>query len=198
MHFHYPRAAAIATSAVLLLVAGCSQMSKTSQCKRLIETINEGVALASDFETENRNFLASQPKTPAATAAVINQAAGVVEQVVTDLGGVGQKLTEIQLKDEKLLEFRQKYADRLQAFSQALDKGHQGLRDMVKLLESIKDFKPDQLPPQQAKTLTTNLRAAEKDIQAAGYTSQKASQEVDKIASEINEYCADSSPEATD
>ena len=198
MHVRYFRAATLATSvAIALLAMGCSQMSKTAQCKRLIETINEGVTLASDFEAENRNFLASQPKTPAAAAEVVNQAAGVVDQLVTDLGVVGQKLADIQLKDENLIEFRQQYAASLQTFSQSLGKGAKGLRNMGQLLESIQAVKPDQIPPEKAKTLTAEMRAAEKDIRAAGSTSQQTGQEVDKIASEINDYCAVTPAETT-
>lgn len=194
MHRTHRRPALLAATAAIALFASACGNTKAAQCEKLIDAINEGVALAEDFEQKNKEFFASQPQNPTEAAKVVNDAAGVVDTLVADLKNVGSELSEMELKDEQLVQYRDDYSKNLTEFSGGLEKGTSALRDMGTILTSISDVKPGDITQDKAKQLTDDIRAAESNIQAAGKTSQTAGNEVDKIAKEINTYCGRETP----
>jgi|GEM_PF-2157133 len=192
-----------ANGAIAFCVTSCG-LSKivlgntVHECNQIIDVINEGVARTSEIKEERQKFLSGEkPEDAAAAIELVNKATGAMETLVPVLDNFGQELEDLEVKDEQLVELRNRYITNLQEFSQGMNKGKNGLREMEQLLAASQDVKPDQISPEETEKLREDLETAEDKIKTANRTFQSAGQEIDKIAAEINAYCDRKLPEST-
>ena len=196
MYPTYRRLAMLATTAAIVLFASACGNTKAAQCNKLIDTINESMALTKEFEQENKDFFANQDKNPTPTQAakLVNNAADVIEALVEELKVVSTQLAGIDLKDAQLIQYRDDYSKNLTEFSGGLNDGANTFRGMGQLFTSISNVNPKEITSDKRQQIAKELSAAQNNILSAGQTSQTAGNEVDKIAKEINTYCGRETP----
>ncbi len=148
--------------AIAFLVAGgafwvaVGNQSKVSQCHRLILLVNQ----------ENYLIAQKQGKQTATT-----------NQLVRNLDGVNQKLAAVNLRDQELKGFKNRFFKGFQALSQAL--GNAG-----KALDSARIAKFT--PAGRAKVVKAKLK-----IQLEGKAALNAATQHELLAGEINQYCTE-------
>ena len=200
MPFHGPRAAVVAlASAIAFSVTGCG-LTKTVQCNNLIDTINEGIALIEDFEKKSQDFESKteKAKDPGTMVPIMNEFADLLETFTGELGTVTEDLDAIELKDETLIGFQQDYSSNLKELNGLFGQLTQALRDMGGVLDAISKTPRAQITPDKAKKWAADAQKAEADVAKVETNSKTATEAIDTIADDINDYCGREAPDAAE
>ncbi len=195
MPFHRPRVAIAAVGSAIALFLICSP-SQASECDDLIENINGGIGLLEGFETKSKAFetAAGKAKEPAALAPILNEFANGLDGLNRDLDGIVELFNTADLQDGKLLQLQQQYATNLQSLIGLFEQLTQGLRDMGAVLQAIATTPKEQVTPELAKQWVADAQQAEADLAAVDNISERTTAALDKIASDINQYCQGKAP----
>ncbi|WP_017720623.1 hypothetical protein [Kamptonema formosum] len=150
-----PKTPTVTVSAfVAFLVAGCGN-SQVAECNKLIDPINKGHNHVTNFQ--------------ASDAAAANKLARDLEATIGEL-------QKVELKDEKLKGFQERFTQIYQDLSQAFRTTGQALKTA------------SGAPPTPAGGET--VRKAKAEVQAAGKVAESAAKKADALAIEINSYCS--------
>lgn len=138
---------------IALVIAGCGQ-SKTSQCQKLIRVINKGSTLASTLEVDR------------STSTV---------QLVNVLNVITQELKEVEVADETIIGFQNRFISIYEQFNQAF-------KDTTPVVNLISNVQPTPDGLQKVKEAKTKVDGAIAKI-------KQATKDADALAIEINNYC---------
>lgn len=139
------------SAAIALLLTNCAE-SRVSQCNRLIQVINQGHSLVTNFDDQN---------------------AAAATQLASSLDGINQQLEAVELADEQLQEYQGRFVQVYRDLSQAF-------REMAEALNVANNAQPNQVD---------KLQQANAKAESAGKVAQRAAENADKLADEINNYC---------
>ncbi|WP_371819455.1 hypothetical protein [Tolypothrix sp. PCC 7910] len=134
-----------ATAAIALLFTGCGE-SKVAQCNKIVKVANQAVTIGQDFG-KNANNAKTGSK-------ALNEVAGKIDTITTEMKA-------LEIKDEKLQGFQQRFTTLYQSTSQ-------GLKDEAKALDQ------------------KDLAGAKRSL----VTLKKNSTEESTLVKEINTYCS--------
>lgn len=172
-----------AITAIALLVVGCGE-SKVSQCNRLAEVVNQAQDFMPAFENNIQTFStnAAQVESLIDIKAAANQYVMAVNEVVSDLDTLAVELEGIQLVDEQLLSYRDRYIEMVQGFSSALGQASNAM-GLVQEVQAEADL-PGKIEESQQQT-----------VQAVQLIQDLSVQE-STIINEVNTYCGAEGAEA--
>ncbi|NER79354.1 MAG: hypothetical protein F6K42_07175 [Leptolyngbya sp. SIO1D8] len=178
------RSRVVTTWAVIaVLVASCGE-SKVSQCNRLAEVVNKAQGFMPEFENDIQTFStnAAQVRSLEDIKAAADQYVDAVNNVVGNLEALSVELNEVQLSDEGLVAYRDRYIDMVEGFSSALKQASDAM-SIVQDVEAEADL-PAKIEESQQQT-----------VQAVQLIQDLSVQE-STIISEVNTYCGANSEEA--
>lgn len=144
--------------AVAIALVGCE--SKVAQCNKLIEVVNQGQTISQNIQG-----------TDAAT----------MEKLSTDLQGLSEQIQAVELEDETLVGFRDRFVKIYQDLGGAAQK-------VGGALASLNDIKPNEEGVEKAKQLQT-------DVEEASKVGDQAAKDEDTLVKEVNNYCGGTAPE---
>ncbi|MDF5723774.1 MAG: hypothetical protein PUP91_25585 [Rhizonema sp. PD37] len=140
---------------ITFMVTACNQ-SKISQCQQLIAVVNKGSELIDNNKGKK------------VTTSL---------QLVKDLEATTKDIKELDIKDPKLKEFQNSYANVFETFTQAISKAAQALNSTNTV-------------NQEARHASEQIQKDRENIDASltqvGATAGKQS---DTLASQLNQYC---------
>jgi len=165
---------------VLAVLATSCGETKVAQCNKLVEVINKGEPLATNFQQETAQsgtiftkITSSQEAKEQAT-----QVATTFNQFAQDWENLNQEVQTVELADETIIALQQRYVDTGNEFVQA----------MQDLSQVMTDLSTVELTPKGLET----LKKASSDF---GDISQKmvtVGQKSDQVVTELNSYCSGS------
>ncbi|MBD2341061.1 hypothetical protein H6G64_29250 [Calothrix sp. FACHB-156] len=134
-----------ATAAIALLFTGCGE-SKVAQCNKIVKVANQAVTIGQDF--------GKNPNNAKTGSKALTEVAGKIDAITTEMKA-------LEIKDEKLQGFQQRFTTLYQSTSQ-------GLKDEAKALDK------------------KDLAGAKRSL----VTLKKNSTEESTLVKEINSYCS--------
>ncbi|MBF2029526.1 MAG: hypothetical protein IGS48_22665 [Oscillatoriales cyanobacterium C42_A2020_001] len=174
-----PAARVLLPLAIAGVAAGCTP-SKTSQCNRLLETVNKIRPVAEQFQQEGKSFEAAAKvagakndlkgfKTSAANSA--NAFSGLTGK----MDGIIKEIQSVDLKDETLVQLKDRYVQNATAVN--------GLfKDTTTALTTISQI-------ENSPTGLKQLDQADRSLTATAGKMNSLVQEENRLVSDFNNYC---------
>ena len=147
--------------AALMAIALVGCESKVAQCNKLIEVVNQGQEISQNIQG-----------TDAAT----------MEKLSTDLSGLSEQIQAVEVEDETLIGFRDRFVKIYQDLGGAASK-------VGGALAALNDIKPNPEGVQKAKELQA-------DVEEASKIGDQAAKDEDTLVKEVNTYCGGTDPDA--
>ena len=147
--------------AALMAIALVGCESKVAQCNKLIEVVNQGQEISQNIQG-----------TDAAT----------MDKLATDLTGLSQEIQAVELSDETLTGFRDRFVKIYEDLSGAASK-------VGGALTSLNDIQPNPEGVEKAKQLQA-------DVEEASKIGDQAAKDEDTLVKEVNTYCGGTAPDA--
>lgn len=165
-----------ASVTIALLLASCGE-STVSQCNRFAVVVNKAQGFMPEFERNIQTFSAeaAQVKSLSDIKGAANQYVAAVNDVVTDLEGLTVELESLELSDEGLITYRDRYIEMVQGFGEALDQASAAM-EIVQDVQAEADL-PGKIEESQQQTVQAVQRIQELSVQESS------------IISEVNSYC---------
>lgn len=154
MQFLHKSTTVAVSAFVAFLLAGCGN-SQVAECNKLIDPINKGHNLVANFQSND---------------------AAAANQLASELDGTIEELEKVELKDEKLKGFQERFTQIYEELSKAFRTTGQALKTA------------SAAPPTPAGGET--VRKAKAEVQATGEVAEGAAKKADALAIEINSYCS--------
>ena len=146
--------------AALMAIALVGCESKVAQCNKLIEVVNQGQQISQNIQG-----------TDAAT----------MDKLATDLTGLSQEIQAVELSDETLTGFRDRFVKIYEDLSGAASK-------VGGALTSLNDIQPNPEGVEKAKQLQA-------DVEEASKIGDQAAKDEETLVKEVNTYCGGTAPE---
>lgn len=147
--------------AALMAIALVGCETKVAQCNKLIEVVNQGQQISQNIKG-----------TDAAT----------MEKLATDLTGLSEQIKAVEIEDETLVGFRDRFVTIYEDLSGAASK-------VGGALTALNEIKPNPEGVKKAKELQA-------DVEAASKIGDQAAKDEDVLVKEVNTYCGGTDPEA--
>ena len=166
----------VAATIVGVNLAACGP-TKVAQCNLLSNEINQASGLGKKFEAVGKELEAKGSKVKGIEGfhKMAKEGAEKVTALVSELDGFTAKVKGVELKDEKLVGYRDQSVTIYSGASKSL-KEVSGVLDQFTKLEANEEGKKI-------------LAASSKKLEAATADLQKVDQEEQKVSKEFNEYC---------
>ena len=195
MLFHRPRVEIAVVGSAIGLFLICSP-SQASDCDNLIATINGGIGLLENFETQSKSFevATGKAKNPETMAPILREFATGLDGLNRDLDRVVKTLNVPNVQDGNLRRLQQQYASNLQQLIGLFNQLTQGLQNMERVLQAIATTPKDRITPEQARRWATRAQQIEANMAAVSKSSGTTTAALDKIANDINLYCDRKAP----
>ena len=146
--------------AVAIALVGCE--SQVAQCNKLNEVVNQGQTISHNIQG-----------TDAAT----------MEKLSTDLQGLAEEIQAVELGDETLVGYRDRFVKIYQDLGGAA-------QQVGGALASLNDIKPNEEGVQKAKELQA-------DVEEASKVGDQAAKDEDSLVKEVNNYCGGTETEGS-
>ncbi len=175
------------SAAIALMVASCGE-STVSQCNRLAEVVNKAQGFMPAFESDIQAFStnAAQVKSLEDIKAAADQYVTAVDSVVTNLDSLVAELQGVELSDEQLVAYRDRYIEMVEGFSSALNQAG----DAMNIVQDV----------EEESELQAKIEESQQQTVQAVQLIQDLSVKEAAIINEVNTYCgatATEAPEAT-
>ena len=166
----------VAATLVGVNLAACGP-TKVAQCNLLATEINQAAGLGKKFEAVGKDLEAkgSKVKDIEGFHKMAKEGSEKVTALVTELDGFTAKVKVVDLKDEKLVGYRDQAAMTYAGASKSL-KEVSGVMDQFTKMQANEEGKK-------------MLAASSKKLEAAMTDLKKVDQEEQKVSKDFNEYC---------
>lgn len=166
--------------AVTIALAGCGP-SKTAQCNKLIESINKTKPVGEKIQQEETKLATAASQAQAkqdlnALKTAATQSAGAFSGIVTDLDTISKDIGSVEVKDEKLTDYKTRYTKTVSDISS-------GYKEAIQDLNTIGKTQPNN--PESVKALQVSAQ----NLQKTGSRLQSLARESSTIVNDLNTYC---------
>jgi hypothetical protein len=169
------RAIAVSAAIATLLGSGCSE-SKISQCEKFLKVTNRLQPLNQKFKTEIKKLQTNaRPKDIQEVKLMLSKTSEIFHNTAIEIVKIGEDTGELQLGDDKIAAWRDRYVQLLQNYQTSLNKLSNLLLTTAEV-NNVNEF-------------SAKFQQLEKDGASSFAQLPKLDNEQQKIDREIKTYC---------